>query len=384
MIVKDIMSKNIISLSPEDSVQAFISLMEKNSIHEAIVVDKNKLVGTVRFRTLASKGGIFDATATKIKRVMESSCPKVSSEDTMEKAIEAILSGGTMILPVVENGIVVGMITMYDILKGSLDSKAFKNTKAEKLIVTPITITEETDIGKTRVLMREHGISRIPVVDKNNKLIGIVSVFDLLKSMRQPRERMNYYSMAAEMDRIMGISISSVMDKRLIVASPETGLDKIADIMLRNKTTGIIITKNDQPVGIITIKDLLEVLASGNEKQGIQYQMVGLIDEDDFIVDTVDRMLKNTVQKIEPIYNIQYFFMHVKKKETGLKSRISYSIRLRLMTDSGMFMSKASGWDLRDAVGDALENLERIVIKDKETLRERVLKNAKKLKGRLA
>ena len=68
----------------------------------------------------------------------------------------------------------------------------------------PETINSETDIGKARLLMREKNISRLPVVDEKNNLSGVVTIFDLLKAVK-PRERVNFYSMAAEKETIMGI-----------------------------------------------------------------------------------------------------------------------------------------------------------------------------------
>ena len=58
--------------------------------------------------------------------------------------------------------------------------------------------------------------------------------------------------------------------------------------------------------------------------------------------------------------------MHVKKHETGIRGRSKYSIRIRCKTDKGMFISQAYKWDLRDAIGDALDKLERIAFKERD------------------
>jgi CBS domain-containing protein len=376
------MSKKILSVSPGDDVQKFISLMEKHHIQETIVVDKKKLVGSVRFGTLVSKGGIADSKTAKIKRIMESPPPTVGPNDNIDRATELMLNSGVRILPVVDKRNVVGVLSIIDIIENSMNSASLKKTKVEEILSTPVTISDDTDLGKTRVLMREHNVSRVPIVDNKGDLVGIVTVFDLLTSMKQPRERMNYYSMAAEMDRIMGVPITTVMNRHPVTASSNTKLNEIGELMIKRKVSGIVIVKNNKPIGLVTIKDLLEVLSSGLFKGGVEYQIIGLGDEDAFVVNTVERMVQDTLTKLTSIYKAQFFFIHVKRKETGLRSKVKYSIRVRFMTDKGLFMSKAWAWDLREAIGQALDNLERIVIKDKETVTERSRRGMKKLKRR--
>jgi ribosome-associated translation inhibitor RaiA len=70
------------------------------------------------------------------------------------------------------------------------------------------------------------------------------------------------------------------------------------------------------------------------------------------------------------MFNMMAFFMHVKKHETGYKGKTNYSIRVRVRTDKGMFISQSSKWDLRDAVGESLDKLERIMIHKKEKTRD--------------
>jgi ribosome-associated translation inhibitor RaiA len=130
---------------------------------------------------------------------------------------------------------------------------------------------------------------------------------------------------------------------------------------------------------VVTIKDLLEVFIGGLLQKGVYYQTVGLADEEEQIVDTSDRMIRDTLQRISLIYNPQFFFVHFKKHSIkGMKTK--WSIRTRLMTDKGLFVSKAWAWDARDALGSALERLEKQIVKRKETEKTRILKNEERRK----
>ncbi len=370
MLVKDIMSKVTLTVSPEDTVQKFISMMERHHVHEALVLKNKKLVGEVNYKTLAKKN-ILDPTKTKIRKIMNKSCPKASPEDSVNRIASLLFETGVRAVPVIEKGFVKGIVSSHDVIDAAAKTKLFRQTAVESIMTEPILITEDTEIGRVRAMMREKNISRLPIVDKNDKIKGIVAAFDLLKAVK-PRERMGWYSMAAEMDKIMRIPVSTIMNTSPATAGPKKSLSEIASLMTRKKTSGIVITEDRFPKGIVTIKDLLEVFVSQQKKEGIYYQIIGLADEDDFIVSTINRMIRGKVQKMSRIYKPDFFFLHVKRYETGLKSKVKYSVRARIRTNKGVFMSKSWAWDLRTAVDETLDNLEKIILKERNTLRSRI------------
>jgi len=362
MLVEEIMSKDIVYVSPEDSVSKLISLIEKHCLREILVTDNKKLKGIVYSKDIAKKG-IIDPSKNKVNNLMRFPPHTLSPDQDVNEAAKSIFKTGLRALPVVEKNKVVGIVSLHDIVDMATKTKNFRQTNAESIMILPEVTTGDTDIGAARMLMREKNISRIPIVDKNQKLSGIITIFDLLRAVK-PRERMSFYSMAAEKETTMGIPISTVMNDTPTKVSRKTSLSEIVGLMRKDETDGVIVTENDFPVGIITEKDLLEVFISSLKQQGIYYQIIGLVDEDEFIVATVDRMIRDTLQKLSKMYNIQSFFLHVKRYDkTG---KIKYSIRTRLLTDKGIFVSKSHEWDLRSAVDRSLEHLQRITIKRKQ------------------
>lgn len=368
MLVKDLMSKKIIYLSPEDTVSKFISLMESRKIHQIPVIEKKRLKGILYYKDITKKT-VLDPSKTKLKTIMRFPSPTVSPDQDVSDAAKLIFKTGLRALPVVEKNKVVGIISIHDIVDSISKSKSFRQTLAETIMSIPDVITEDTDIGKVRVLMREKNISRIPVIDGDQRIKGIVTTLDLLKSIK-PRERMSWYSMAAEKYRIMDIPVSTVMDRKLITVDKKTSLTEIAGLMSRYKKDGVIVIEDEIPVGVVTTKDLLEIYISGLKRRGVYYQIIGLTDEDEFVVETVDRMVRDTIEKMSRIFKPQFFFLHLKRYDKN--GKIKYSIRTRFNTNKGIFISKAYAWDLRDAVDEALTKLERIMKKEKITIRDKL------------
>ncbi len=379
MNVRDVMCKDVISVSSDDTVQTLISVMESNHVHEVPVIDDKKLIGMVRSKQLTQKS-VAEPEKTKVRSMLTTPPTVLDPEQDLDYVAKLILGTGYRALPVVEKKKVIGIVSLHDIVAEISKSKAFRQTRASALISDLITITDSTDIGKARVLMREHNISRLPVVDDKGQLKGVVTTFDMLKAIK-PKERMNWYSMAAEMDRVMQIPVSTIMNDRPVTAGMDSSLSDIAILMNKYDTSGVIITIDGYPKGIIVPKDLVEFYVSGLKKSGVYYQIIGLTDEDAFVTETVDRMIKETVQKIISSYNILNLFLHVKKHNLGIKERTKYSVRIRLLTDKKMFIEKAWAWDLRIAVDHALDQLERAMFKNKEIVRDRSRKNAQKLKS---
>lgn len=367
MKVKEIMSKDVIYLNPEDNVSKLISLIEEHKFREILVIENEKLKGIVYSKEVAKKG-IIDPTKTKVNVLIKSPPPILSPDQNFDDAANLIFKTGLRALPVVEDNKVVGIVSLHDIVNIASKTKEFRQATAESIMSAPELIKEDTDIGTARMLMREKNISRLPVLDKNQKLCGIVTIFDLLKAVK-PRERISFYSMDPEKETTMEIPVSTVMNKMPTTAVEKTSLNEIVNLIRKDESDGIIIVENNSPIGVITEKDLLEVYVSSLKKKGVYYQIIGLGDEDDFIIETMDRMIRDTLQKMSRIFEPQSFFLHIKRYDkTG---KIKYSIRTRFRTNKKTFVSKSFAWDLREAVDKALNNLEKIMLKEKGELSSR-------------
>ncbi len=378
MLVSDVMSRELISVSPSDPVSLFISLMERKNIHEAPVIEKKKLVGMVRFDGLL-KRGITDPTRQRISNVMEPVPAHLVPENTVEEAANLLWKSGLRSLPVCEGKKVAGTLSIWDILDTAAGTKQFRQTKAESVMSVAQVISRDAEIGAARVMMREHGFSRLPVVDSNGKLVGIIDVNDMLGAFKNPREKMTWYGMAAEMERITSLPVSNIMDDRPPTAKPKDSLSEIIEQLVKYRHSGITITENQVPIGVITVKDLLDVYASGTLLKGVYYQAIGLEGEDENVTETVHRMIGDTIGKVSVMVPVQFAVVHFKRHEFGgLRSK--WSVRARFRTDRGTIMSRAWAWDPRDAAGKALDSIDRELIKKRETARDSFRRNYRRFK----
>ena len=128
------------------------------------------------------------------------------------------------------------------------------------MIVDPITLEVTATIGDALNLMRDNKIGGIPIVDKNHKLVGILTNRDLRFETDRKRK------------------ISEVMTKENLIIAPEgTDLKKAEKILRQYKIEKLpVVNKQGKLIGLITYRDILQVTAFPNAaKDSIGRLLVG-------------------------------------------------------------------------------------------------------------
>jgi len=111
------------------------------------------------------------------------------------------------------------------------------------MIIDPVIIDKNAMVQDALDLMKEFSIGGIPVVDKNNILVGIVTNRDL-RFERNHQKR-----------------IEEVMtSEKLITTTEFTDFEKAADILQENKIEKLpVVDKKNKLVGLITYKDIIKI-----------------------------------------------------------------------------------------------------------------------------
>jgi len=111
MNAKDIMTRDIITVSPTMSVKNLALALIKNQISGAPVADKNgKLVGVVSEADLIAKNG------KDVKSIMSKKIISVSEETSVEEIARLMTAHAIKRLPVMKNDAIVGIVSRADIV----------------------------------------------------------------------------------------------------------------------------------------------------------------------------------------------------------------------------------------------------------------------------
>ncbi len=115
------------------------------------------------------------------------------------------------------------------------------------MIDDPVTISKDRTVGDALDMMANYKIGGIPVVDSENKLIGIVTNRDL------------------RFQRDMSRLIEDVMTKDGLITTHNTALEHAADVLLKNKIEKLpVVDAAGKLLGLITYKDITKVKDNPN------------------------------------------------------------------------------------------------------------------------
>jgi acetoin utilization protein AcuB len=133
----------------------------------------------------------------------------------------------------------------------------------ERMSRYPITITEDTPINEAIKLMRDKKVRRLPVLNDEGELVGIVSEKDLLYVSPSPATSLSIYELQYIISKIR---VGQIMTRDVITVSEYTPLEEAARIMADNKIGGLPVRREGELVGIITESDIFrsftEILAA--------------------------------------------------------------------------------------------------------------------------
>ncbi len=114
--------------------------------------------------------------------------------DTLADVVDLLVGHNIGSLVVLDEGEMVGIITERDILRASAVTRGpleFVRVH-ERMTRCPVVASPDEDVGNTMGVMTERRIRHLPVVE-NGRLVGIISIGDIVKAQHAELSRENHY-----------------------------------------------------------------------------------------------------------------------------------------------------------------------------------------------
>lgn len=138
---------------------------------------------------------------------------------------------------------------------------------------SPVTAKPTTSIMKAAKLMKENGFRRLPVIDDEGRLVGIVSDRDIKEASPSKATTLDMHELYYLLSEI---KVGDIMTKTVVSIGLEDTVEKAAVLMLRHTVGGMpVIDKDSRVVGVITDSDIFKVLVSitGVLSGGLQFAL---------------------------------------------------------------------------------------------------------------
>ncbi|MBD3158677.1 MAG: CBS domain-containing protein [Candidatus Lokiarchaeota archaeon] len=190
--VSSAMSSSVITVSPKDDITDVAKLMLERGMSGCPVVDEeNNIVGVITKIELSRLVQKFDNVA--VEDLMTAEDLLVASPvDRLVKARLDMLTAGFSGLPVTDGGAVVGLLTEKLVAEAmarftSEVPDKYRSNQVRQIRVVdamqqqPPVVNTETSIAEASTRMLDAKLNTLPVVDENDRLVGIISATDFTR-----------------------------------------------------------------------------------------------------------------------------------------------------------------------------------------------------------
>ncbi len=366
MNISDIATTEYIEVDVGTRMGKVRSTFENGNPKGIIVTNDGAYEGVIGEREVLQSHVEDDAKVSALTKPSRNDpSPKVDRYEDVREVARMLVEGNTKVAPVFENDELWGVITEDAILEAVVENLDAL-TVADIYTDDPYTLREDDGIGKAINQLREHNISRIPVLNENGYLTGVVTTHDIADFVIRENHKTTTGDRVGDTDRLLDVPLYDIMASPVETTTVETSGREAVERMLDNDYGGLVVTPDhdDRVVsGVVTKTDVLRALTfTEEEHMDVQITNVSLLD-------TVTR--EGIVEAIEEVADkyaeMQVMHAHVRFHEHKEKLRGTPLIQcqIRLRTNKGQVAGSGEGYGAANAFRVAIDKLERNVLEKK-------------------
>jgi CBS domain-containing protein len=356
MDISDIAVRDSIEVDADERLAKVRSLFGQENPKGVLVTDDDEYVGVITERQLLSSHVEDDTKAN----VMMKSAPRVERTADVREVARVLVEGGVKVAPVFEAGKLWGIVTEDAILEAvleNLDVLTVDQIASEDVI----TLREDDRVGRAINLLRENGISRLPVLDEDDALSGMLTTHDIVEFAVRNEGRTTRGDRAGDSERMLDIPVYDIMNSPVRTISGDATVREAVETMLESDYAGLVVEDENGGIGgVLTKTDVLRALTY-TEEEHMDVQITNIE-----LLDTLGReeVITSIEETADKYGEMQVQHAHVRFHEHKEKLRGTPLIycQIRLRTSVGQVAGTGEGYGAESAFRVALDKLERNVI----------------------
>lgn len=382
MNVSDVITAEYETVTPDTPASKLMGRFTDTSTRGVLVVG-DEFEGVVTRRQLSTSHHNPEEKAGSLVRPV----PRLAPDEDIRRVAHLMLESDSQVLPVFEDGTLVGAVTAGSILRAvqsHLEVATVEDAMTEQLLL----VTPDETLGRTLALLREHRITHLPVVG-DDQPVGMVSLADLtdltvramhrsqggdgggtdpfggeISSSAARSRRGGYGAREGERERMLDLPIRDVMTQPVRTVSPGATLDTAAGELLDGEGSSLVVADGDELAGILTTTDVLDVLTwEAERRRAVQVYGIDLLEgvTHETVVGMVDRF-----DERDGGMSVLDAKVHLQAHDERRRGVPLVLARVRLHTDRGLFIASGEGYGATQALNEARDILERR-IQDRKT-----------------
>ena len=177
----------------------------------------------------------------------------------------------------------------------------------------PLTIAPTCTISAAARLMARHRVRRLPVVDAEHRVIGIVSAADVARAF--PPD-LNPASVTVTDDSVPAL-VASVMSRRVKTVPAGAPMEAAARVLRTHKIGAVPVVRDARLVGIITESDLFRALVEMSDPSEPGVRITFELEEGEDVVATMLELCGASGARISSLFSL-----HHRDSRTGDRRRL--------------------------------------------------------------
>ena len=358
MDIADIATPEYVEIDADKRLSKVRSIFERENPKGIVVTEDGEYAGIINQKQLLQSHIQDDAKV----RGMIRSAPRVNRRDDVREVARVLVESGAKLAPVFEGDNLWGVVTEDAILEAVLENLDALDV-SEIYTDDIVTVTTDTSIGTVINRLREHGVSRLPVLDDDGQLTGMVTTHDIADFAVRNMERQQKGDRSGDIDRILDIRVYDIMNSPVETTTPTESVRDAVTRMLDNDYAGLVVTPEDDAgtvVGIITKTDVMRALTF-TEEEHLDVQITNITLLDAITRDEIRQRIEGVSEKYQKMH-VQHAHVRFHKHKERLRGTPLIQCQIRLRTNRGQVAGSGEGYGADAAFGVAIDKLERRVL----------------------
>ncbi|MFN3268469.1 MAG: CBS domain-containing protein [Zestosphaera sp.] len=262
VLVSEVASRNFLRVSKNESLINLIKEMRKKNTDRALIYRDETPEGIVTKKDIITKVAMsrtrrYPVSALHASSVMSYPLVTVKKEMPLSKAARMMIDKNISSLPVKDEETIIALLTKWDIAEALIKSPA---PISQIMTRDVITIRDTDSILTARKLMIEEGFSSLPVLSSEDKLVGIVTLDEIVDTLV---DLMEFVSNSGSKSSLKNITVRDCMRPVLPVLTTGDAIGTAAALMLEKRVRAVLIVDPEKTLrGIVTLTDLTRYVAS--------------------------------------------------------------------------------------------------------------------------
>ncbi|WP_129113044.1 CBS domain-containing protein [Halegenticoccus tardaugens] len=358
MDITDIAIPEFVTVDADQRLGKVRSIFERENPKGLVVQNDGEYVGVIGEKQLI-QSHIEDSTKAA---ALMTSAPQVDRREDVRETARMLIEGDTKIAPVFEGENLWGIVTTDAILEAvveNLDALTVEQIYTEDVV----TIVEEDRLGQAINRLRENGISRLPVLNENGALTGVLTTHDIVDFVTRKMHRQGKGDRTGDLDRMLDLPVYDLMTSPVFTTNPGETVEDAVRRMFDNDIAGLVVTPTEsdsEVAGVLTKTDVLRALTyTEQDTMDVQITNVGLLDT--MSREEVVESILNVVDKYQEM-RVHHAHVRFHEHKEKLRGTPLIQCQIRLRTSHGQVAGSGEGYGAEHAFRVALDKLERNVL----------------------